>query len=115
MTEEEKRAEIKRLYHQLDMCGQMIAEDDEWGAHRRELNKEYKRIVQALRRLEPEVWKVPSIFKSRSEMYDEKVVELCKEKRCLKCGGTLKQTRKGSLRVVCTSCGVKYQLRKTYK
>lgn len=28
MTDEEKRKEIQWLYHQLDKCGQMIAEDD---------------------------------------------------------------------------------------
>lgn len=35
MTDEEKRKEISWLYQQLDKCGQMIAEDDEWGATRR--------------------------------------------------------------------------------
>lgn len=110
MTEEENRQEIRRLYQQLDKCGQMIADDDEWGATRRELNREYRRIVMALARLEPEKWKDLPMMRKPSEKYDAKVADFCREHKCRKCGGELHQSRSGSLRVVCQQCGAKYQL-----
>ena len=112
MTEEEKKKEIHWLYQQLDKCGQMIAEDDEWGATRRELNREYRRIVKALAKLEPEKWKDLPMFRKPSEKYDAQVADICERKPCPKCGGKCRQTRSGSLRIVCQQCGAKYQLKK---
>lgn len=109
MTEEQKKEEIRWLYHRLDLCGQLIAEDDEWGAARREYNREYRRIIKALRQLEPEKWKdIPT----ESDRNNEKMAIFCKNNRCPQCGGEIKQTRSGSLRVVCLQCGRKYQLKK---
>ena len=111
MTEEQKKLEIRFLYNQLDKCGQMIAEDDEWGETRKELNREYRRICKALAKLEPDKWKDIPMFRKPSEKYDEKVANFCKEHKCPKCGGEVKQSRSGSLRVVCVSCGAKFQLK----
>jgi len=113
MTEEEKQKEIRWLYHQLDKCGQMIAEDDEWGATRRELNREYRRIIKALARLEPEKWKDLPMCRKPSEKYDAQVADICNRKPCPRCGGKCRQTRSGSLRIVCTECGAKYQIKKS--
>lgn len=112
MTEEEKKKEISWLYHRLDMCGQLIAEDDEWGAARREYYREYSRIIKALAKLEPEKWKGLTMLRKPSEKYDSLVADFCKNHKCKKCGGELKQTRSGSLRVICTQCNSKYQLKK---
>lgn len=113
MTDEEKQKEIRWLYQQLDKCGQMIAEDDEWGATRRELNREYRRIVGALARLEPEKWRdLPMLQRQKpSEKYDQLVAEFCQKNRCRSCGGEMRQSRSGSLRIVCQQCGAKYQLK----
>ncbi len=111
MTDEEKRKEIHWLYQQLDKCGQMIAEDDEWGATRRELNREYRRIVKALARLEPDKWRDLPMLRKPSEKYDTLVADFCTKHKCRKCGGDMRQSRSGSLRVVCLQCGAKYQLK----
>lgn len=111
MTDEEKQKEIRWLYHQLDRCGQMIAEDDEWGEARRDYNREYRRIIKALARLEPEKWREFRFTQKPSEKYDAKVAEFCQQHKCRKCGGQMKQSRRGSLRIVCQECGAKYQLK----
>lgn len=115
MSEEQKAEHKKFLLFQLDKLGQMIAEDDEWGATRRELNREYRRICKALAKLDPETWKMPPGYRSSASKYNTPVANWCKEHKCQKCGGELKQTRSGSLRVLCLSCGTKYQLKTNRK
>ena len=88
MTDEEKRKEIHRLYQQLDKCGQMIAEDDEWGATRRELNREYRRIIKALARLEPDKWRDLPMMRKPSEKYDTLVADFCRDHKCPECKGS---------------------------
>lgn len=116
MTDEQKREQISFLYRQLDTCGQMIAEDDEWGAARREYNREYRRIINALRRLEPEKWKNYPVFRQHTaEGRNEMVQKFLSTHRCPKCGGEFKQTRSGSFRIVCQQCGQKAQLKRRNK
>lgn len=108
MTEEQKIEEIRRLYHQLDVCGQILSdwdEEDEPTYYRRE----YKRICKALARLEPENWNYP-VFKKDYTHRNKIVAEFCETHPCPVCGGKCKQTRSGSLRCICTQCGKKYQL-----
>ena len=50
MTDEQKREHISFLYRQLDTCGQIIAETEP-GPERSRYNREYRGIVNALRRL----------------------------------------------------------------
>jgi cupin superfamily acireductone dioxygenase involved in methionine salvage len=111
MTDEQKKQEIRWLYQQLDKLGQMIEDDDEWGATRRELNREYRRVVKALARLEPDKWKDILSLRKPSEKYDKLVADFCREHKCRKCGGDMRQSRSGSLRIVCKQCGAKYQLK----
>lgn len=109
MTEEQKKEEIKRLYHQLDVCGQILAEWDE-DKEPTEYRREYKRIVKQLAKLEPENWNFPYFKKTDYSKRNEAVAKYCETHICNKCGGKCKQTRSGSLRIICLECGTKYQL-----
>ncbi len=109
LSDAQKKERIKFLYHQLDVCGQLIADDDEWGVERKRLNREYKNILKELAMLEPENWNYPA-FQKPSQKYDGLVADFCKENKCPKCNGELRQTKSGSLRVICNQCGIKYQL-----
>lgn len=55
MTEEQKKEEISFLYRQLDTCGQLLAEwdDDKPPTY---YNREYRRIMKRLAKLEPDKW-----------------------------------------------------------
>ena len=84
MTEEQKKEQINFLYRQLDKLGQMIAEDDEWGAARAEYNREYRGVINALRRLEPEKWNCyPAFRQQTTEGRNEMVAKWLSEHRCL--------------------------------
>ena len=48
----------------------------------------------------------------RRDAIDERMIQRVKEVSCQKCGGELKQTRKGSKRAKCTKCPAKFQLLK---
>lgn len=111
MQNTEKQERIAWLYKMLDKCGQMIAEDDEWGADRRYFNREYRSIMKELAKLEPEKWKDFKELQKPSERYDGLVSEFCKTHKCPKCGGEIKQTRSGSLCVKCCNCNSKYKLK----
>ena len=109
MTKEQKEEQLKILYHQLDVCGQILAEWDEEKPPTY-YRREYRKILNAIRRLEPENWDYPCFKKDYTER-NKKVEEFCKEHKCPKCGGSVKQTRSGSLRVICTQCNSKFQLK----
>lgn len=108
MAEEEKQREIDFLYRQLDKCGQILAE---WDEDKRPTyyEREYRKIMHQLAKLEPENWDYP-YFKRDYTSRNENVAVWCKTHKCSKCGGELKQSRSGSLRVVCQSCNSKFQL-----
>lgn len=110
MTPEEKEVQLKILYHQLDVCGQILAEWDE-DRPPTQYKRDYRRILKAIIKLEPEEWKdYPAFQKKDYTKRNEAVAKYCKEHPCPQCGGERKQTRSGSYRVVCTKCGAKYQL-----
>jgi len=114
MTEEQKKEQINFLYRQLDKLGQMIAEDDEWGAARAEYNREYRRVINALRRLEPKKWNCyPAFRQQTTEGRNEMVAKWLSGHRCPKCGGEFKQTRSGTFRIICLQCGQKGQLKRS--
>ena len=110
MTPEQKEEHLKFLYHQLDVCGQILAEwDDEHSDI--EYRREYRKILNEIVKLEPEKWKDFPVFQKKD--YTKRniaVAEYCKTHPCPECGGERKQNRSGSYRVVCTKCGKKYQL-----
>lgn len=108
MTEKEKQDEIDRLYGLLDKCGQILAD---WDEEKRPTyyEKEYRRIIRQLAKLEPENWpnfKVKRDYTQRNKM----IADWCQNNKCPACGGQLRQTRSGSLRVACEACGKKLQL-----
>jgi len=110
MTEKQKKERLKELYRQLDHCGQILAEWDEEEPPT-SYKRDYKRILREIARLEPKEWDYPYFRKSDYTKRNEAVAEFCKSNHCGKCGGALKQTRSGSLSVVCVECGAKYQLK----
>ena len=113
MTDEQKREQIHQLYRQLDTLGQLIADDDEYGASRAYYNREYRRVVNALRRLEPEKWKDYPVYRQHTtDGRNEMVQKWLAKNRCPKCGGEFKQTRSGSFRIVCQQCGQTGQLKR---
>lgn len=115
MTDEQKREQISFLYRQLDTCGQIIAETEP-GPERARYNREYRGIINALRRLEPEKWKDYPVFRQHTtEGRNEMVQKFLATHHCPKCGGEFKQTRSGSFRIVCQQCGQKAQLKRRNK
>lgn len=76
--------------------GLHLEKDGRWIA------REYKRVLKAL---------YPKMFPRSTTERDTAIAEWCKDNSCNECGGKFKQTRKGSMRVVCTKCGVKRQLK----
>ena len=111
-TKDEIRdGQIKFLYGQLDKCGQILAEWDE-DKEPTYYRREYRRIINALRKLEPENWDYPCFQKKDYTERNKKVAEYCQKHPCPACGGERKQTRSGSFRIVCKNCGTKFQLKK---
>ncbi len=98
-----------RLHRDLVKLGDMMGDglhlepDGKW------INQEYKRTLKALG-LAPKIQR-----KNNSKAINERMEQRVKEVNCQKCGGTLKQTRSGSKRAQCQSCGTKFQLLKLSK
>ena len=107
MTEEEKKEELKRLYHQLDVCGQILADWDEEKPPTY-YRCEYRKILKQLAKLEPENF---PMFKKDNSRINEHIKAFCEKNKCPKCGGELKQTRIGAFRVICLSCNTKFQFK----
>lgn len=110
MDDKFKEERIKQLYHELDLCGQILSE---WYEEKppTQYRRDYRRIINELRKLEPENWNYPCFQKKDFTKRNEAVEKFCSEHPCRKCGGRTKQTRSGSLRIICTRCGQKYQLK----
>lgn len=87
------------LYNQLVKLGDMMGDglhhepDGKW------IEKEYKKILKQLGLLKPQ----------STENIDKFMIERCNKEKC-KCGGVLKQVRKGSFIAKCIICGDKYRL-----
>lgn len=96
------------LHRQLVKLGDMIGDglhhepDGKW------ISKEYNQVAKALGYIKSKS------RKNNSETINQMMQERVKNFKC-ECGGKTKQTRSGSMRAVCTSCGGKYQLLKRGK
>lgn len=91
------------LYQQFIRLGDMMGDGLHLEKDGRWIAREYKRVLRAL---------YPEMFpKKNTTERDTAIAEWCKCNPCNECGGKFKQTRKGSMRVVCTGCGVKRQLK----
>ena len=92
------------ILHQRLIClGDMMGDGLHLERDGRWIAREYKRVLKAL---------YPEMFPKRNTTErDTTIAEWCKCNPCNECGGEFKQTRKGSMRVVCTGCGVKRQLK----
>lgn len=91
------------LHQQLVNLGDMMGDGLHLEKDGRWIAREYRRISKIL---------FPKMFPKRdTTSRDTAIAEWCKDNPCKGCGGKFKQTRKGSMRVVCTECGVKRQLK----
>lgn len=99
MTDEER----DRLHRRLERLGDMMGNEEHHEEGGEWIEKEYKMTFYTLY---PEM-RPKKDFSTR----DNAISKWCESNRCRRCGGELKQTKKGSLRVVCKNCKTKYQLR----
>jgi len=96
--------EWRRFCRLGDMIGDGLHYED------KSISREYKRLAKILMpKSDLQKEHDREQIKRRNEKRDLQITEKLKTDKC-KCGGDLKQTRKGSLKVIC-SCGLKY----TYK
>jgi hypothetical protein len=90
------------LYNQLVKLGDMLGDgmgdepDGKW------IKEEYRRVCKALGIGPPR--------RNNSEAINRRMAERVAEQPCLNCGGTLKQTRSGSMKGRCTSCWAGFTL-----
>lgn len=100
MTDDDREMLHKRLVHLGDLIGD--GEHHEKGGGW--ISREYKKTLYSLY---PEM-RPKKDFSNR----DNAVSKWCEVNKCRVCGGELRQTRKGSLRVICKECNTKFQLSK---
>lgn len=92
------------LHRQLVKLGDMMGDglhhepDGKW------IVKEYNRTLKALGISKPRSNNAEAINKSMQKAVGES--------KCTKCGGNLRQTRSGSLRALCESCGQRFQFKR---
>ncbi|MCG7545347.1 hypothetical protein MHM93_14295 [Pseudoalteromonas sp. MM17-2] len=95
----------ERLHRQLVRLGDMMGDglhhepDGKWIA------KEYRRVAKALG------YPVEPQRKSNVEGINKMMANYLNGKSCTECNGQLKQTRSGAKRMVCLSCGAKFQVK----
>lgn len=93
------------LHRQLIKLGDMMGDglhkepDGKW------ISREYAKIAKKLGYAPPR--------RNNSEKINAAMAERVKQVSCQKCGGELKQTRKGSMRAKCQTCGGIYILLKS--
>ncbi len=104
MVDELSSETKKHLHNQLIKLGDMLGD----GLHNEPggkwISKEYKATLKALG-LSPKK-------QNNSSAIDARMTERVNTVKCGKCNSQLKQTRSGSKRAVCESCGAKWQLLK---
>ena len=94
----------KHLHKQLIKLGDMMGDglhhepDGKW------ISKEYRKVLKALGMMPKKA--------NNSALINERMIKRVKDVSCGHCEGELKQTRSGSKRAVCQSCGGKWQLLK---
>lgn len=104
-----------RLYRQLIQLGDMMGDGQHLEPGGKWISRDYKKVAKALGLLEltPEQKTAKkAINADRRAAIDERMVQRVREFSCRKCGGEVKQTRKGSKRAQCTQCEAKWQLLK---
>ena len=105
MSENKLDSETSRLLHdQLIKLGDMMGDGLHHEPGGKWIEREYRRVCKAL-----------GIIKNRprnTEAINERMIKRVADIQCGKCGGVLKQTRSGSKRAACQSCGAKWQLLK---
>jgi hypothetical protein len=95
---------VSHLHNQLIKLGDMMGDglhlepDGKW------ISSEYRKICKTLGYIKPTKRNVSGI--------NERMAQRTKDVSCGKCGGNLIQTRSGSKRAKCESCGAKWQLLK---
>lgn len=91
------------LSNQLIKLGDMMGDGLHNDPGGKWISREYKRICKILH---------PEFFpKKDTSKRDESVALWCSSHKCQLCGGDLKQTRKGSIRVICVKCNQRFQLK----
>ncbi|UYD21557.1 hypothetical protein [Vibrio phage 29Fa.3] len=90
------------LHRRLVTLGDMIGDD----VATKEARREYKCILKQL----GYVQSPPRA--NNSAAINKAVNEALEKQDCPKCGGKLKQTRKGSLTVICTDCETKMKFKR---
>jgi len=93
------------LWSQFIRLGEMLGDGDcdAW------VGKEYKQIAMQLGLIK----RKPR--KNHSSQIDEFMKNRISQVKCVKCNGTLKQSRKGSFNGICVACGAKFTLGKRRK
>lgn len=94
----------RHLQNQLIKLGDMMGDGLHHEPGGKWIEREYRKVCKAL-----------GIIKNRPPRTDEineRMVQRVADFSCGNCGGVLKQTRSGSKRAVCQSCGAKWQLLK---
>jgi len=107
LTYEDDRAYLSRQFIRLgDMIGDglHLEPDGKW------IGKEYRRVAKALGY---DLSKRPR--RNNSDAINQRMAERVTEVRCQKCGGSLKQSRSGSMKAKCESCSAQYQLLKSVR
>jgi len=105
-----KEAE-SRLYNQFVRLGDMMGDGLHLEPGGRWISRDYRKVAKALGLLK-ETPMQKAAKSQRRDAIDERMIQRVKEVPCQKCGGELKQTRKGSKRAKCTKCPAKFQLLK---
>jgi hypothetical protein len=95
------------LYRDLVKLGDMLGDgmgdepDGKW------IKEEYRRVSKALG--------IGAPRRNNTDAINKRMAERVAEQPCSSCGGTLRQTRSGSMKGRCTSCGTGYTLLKISK
>lgn len=97
------------LHSQLVRLGDMMGDGLHEEPGGKWISRDYNRILKALGHLpsKPRRNNVAGI--------DAAMAKSLQSAKCSQCGGGLKQSRSGSLRATCLSCGAKFQFRRTSK
>lgn len=104
MTNQCLKGDKDFLLRQLVKLGDMMGDGLHYEADGKWISREYNRICRIL---------YPEMFPKKDfTQRNNAVAQWCVEHRCHQCDGELKQTKSGSLRVVCKSCNAKFQLSK---
>ena len=103
MAEEEKN---KHLWDQFIRLGERIGDGDLDASESRWMNREYKKLSRILVPEINEAYKEQ--IKAKALRINEQIKNLIAIKNC-KCGGSLRQSRSGSVICYCNKCDKRYK------